>query len=149
MAARDDVDTGRFESLVRDAATADAAEAVALLDEALGLWRGPAFAEHADVACIAPEARRLEELRRSAFESRACALLRAGRVDESVAAAEALATAEPLREGAWTQLIEGLAAQGRTADALRAFQRAARRARGGRSRSVRRTARERADGAGG
>ncbi|HET6835344.1 MAG TPA: BTAD domain-containing putative transcriptional regulator [Acidimicrobiales bacterium] len=124
VAAPDDVDAGRFESLMRDAATADAAEAVTFLDEALRLWRGSAFAEHADVACIAPEARRLEELRRSASESRARALLRAGRVDESVAAAEALATAEPLREGAWTQLIEGLAAQGRTADALRAFQRA-------------------------
>ena len=124
VAASGDVDAGRFESLMRDIATADPAAAVAFLDEALGLWRGPAFAEHADVACIAPEARRLEELRRSACEFRASALLRAGRVDESVAAAEALATAEPLREGAWTQLIEGLAAQGRTADALRAFQRA-------------------------
>jgi len=124
VAAPEHVDAGRFESLMRAAAPADAAAAVAFLYEALRLWRGPAFAEHADVACIAPEARRLDELRRSASESRASALLRAGRVDESVAASEALVTAEPLRESAWGQLIEGLAAQGRAADALRAYQRA-------------------------
>jgi predicted ATPase/DNA-binding SARP family transcriptional activator len=123
-AAPEDVDAGRFESLSRDAARADPAAAVALLDSALGLWRGSAFAEHADVACIAPEARRLEELRRSASETRVNALLRAGRADDAVAAAEALVTTEPLWEGAWTRLIEGLATQGRKAEALRAFQRA-------------------------
>ena len=110
---------------MRDAATADAAAAVALLDEALGLGavrRSPST----------PTSRALRP-RRAAWRSCgeappnlcASALLHAGRVDESVAAAEALATAEPLREGAWTRLIEGLAAQGRTADALRAFQRPA------------------------
>ena len=123
-AAPEDVDAGRFESLHRDAAAAEPVAAVALLDAALGLWRGAAFAEHADIACIAPEARRLEELRRSASEARVNALLRAGRVDEAVAAAEALVTAEPLWEGAWARLIEGLAAQGRSAEALRSFQRA-------------------------
>ena len=123
-AAPDDVDAGRFESLHRDAGRAEPAAAVAILDAALGLWRGSAFAEHADVACIAPEARRLEELRRSASEARVTALLRAGRADQAVAAAEALVTTEPLWEGAWARLIEGLAAQGRAAEALRAFQRA-------------------------
>jgi predicted ATPase/DNA-binding SARP family transcriptional activator len=123
-AAPEDVDAGRFESLHRDAARAAPVAAVALFDAALGLWRGSAFAEHADVACIAPEARRLEELRRSASEARVNALLRTGRADEAVAAAEALVTTEPLWEGAWARLIEGLAAQGRAAESLRAFQRA-------------------------
>ena len=42
-----------------------------------------------------------------------------------MAAAEALVTAEPLREGGWAVLIEALAGAHRTAEALRAFQRAA------------------------
>ncbi len=119
------VDAYRFETLVRDAAAVGPGPALALLDEALALWRGPAFGDHADVECIAPQARRLDELRRSATEERAHALLGAGRADEAVAAAEALVTAEPLREGAWAGLIAALAAQGRSAEALRAFQRAA------------------------
>ncbi|MGH9033736.1 MAG: AfsR/SARP family transcriptional regulator, partial [Acidimicrobiia bacterium] len=60
-----DVDAGRFETLAGDAAVAEPARALALLDEALALWRGPAFGDHADVEWIAPEARRLEELRRA------------------------------------------------------------------------------------
>jgi predicted ATPase/DNA-binding SARP family transcriptional activator len=119
------IDAGRFEQLVRAAADAEPAPALALLDEALGLWRGPAFGDQADVECIAPEARRLEELRRTGAEARVEALLATGRVGEGVAAAEALVTSEPLRERAWAALIRSLAAQGRTADALRAFQRAA------------------------
>ena len=124
LAEPTDVDAGRFEMLVRDAGAAKPARALVLLDEALGLWHGPAFGDHADVECIAPEARRLEELRRAAIEARVDALLGAGSVNEAVAAAEALVTSEPLREGAWAALIRSLAAQGRTADALRAFQRA-------------------------
>ena len=119
-----DVDAGRFEMLVSEAAAAEPARTLALLDEALGLWRGPAFGDQADVEWIAPEARRLEELRRTAAEVRADGLLATGRVGEAVAAAEALVTSEPLRERAWSGLIRALAAQGRTADALRAYQRA-------------------------
>ena len=48
-----------------------------------------------------------------------------GAVDEAVAAAEALVTDEPLREGGWAVLIEALAGAQRYAEALRAFQRAA------------------------
>ena len=46
-------------------------------------------------------------------------------IDEAVAAAEALVAAEPLREGGWAVLIEALAGAHRTADALRAYRRAA------------------------
>ena len=115
----------RFEALYSDAMRADGADAVRLLDAAWPCGTVSAFGEHADVESIAPEARRLEELRRRGDEARTVALLQAGRVDEAVAAAESLVTAEPLWEGAWARLIEGLAAQGRTADALRVFQRAA------------------------
>jgi predicted ATPase len=89
------------------------------------LWHGPAYGDCADVERVRAEARRLEERRTGARETHAAALLRAGRVDEAVAAAEALVTSEPLREGGWAVLIEALAGAHRTADALRAYRRAA------------------------
>ena len=85
------------------------AEAADLLAAALQLWKGPAFGDRADVDSVRAEARRLEERRTAAREAHAAALLAAGRVDEAVAAAEALITAEPLREGGWAVLIEALA----------------------------------------
>ncbi|HEV3011962.1 MAG TPA: BTAD domain-containing putative transcriptional regulator, partial [Actinomycetota bacterium] len=50
-AGPDQVDAGRFERLVAEATAAPAGEgprAARLLEEALGLWRGPALAEFAD-----------------------------------------------------------------------------------------------------
>ena len=44
-----DTDASLFELLAREAADVSPARAVALLDEALELWRGPAYAEEADV----------------------------------------------------------------------------------------------------
>ena len=114
-----------FELLAREAADVGPARAVALLEEALELWRGPAYAEEADGASVRAEARRLDERRSQVAESRARMLLEAGREPEAVAAAEALVAGEPLREGAWAVLVEGLARTDRHAEALRAFQRAA------------------------
>ena len=119
------IDAGRFESLVDAARDADAAEAVDLLGAALQLWEGPAFGDRADADGVRAEALRLEERRTAAHEAHATALLAAGRIDEAVAAASALTTAEPLREGGWAVLVEALAAAHRTAEALRAFRRAA------------------------
>jgi predicted ATPase/DNA-binding SARP family transcriptional activator len=121
----DDIDAGRFESLVDAARDADAAEAVDLLGAALQLWEGPAFGDRADADGVRAEAHRLEERRTAAREARATALLATGRIDEAVAAASALTTAAPLREGGWAVLVEALAAAHRTAEALRAFRRAA------------------------
>jgi predicted ATPase/DNA-binding SARP family transcriptional activator len=119
------VDADRFEALVDAAHRADAADAAGLLATALDLWHGPAYGDRADVERVRPEARRLEERRQAALEAHGAALLRAGRVDEAVAAAESLVTAQPLREGGWAVLIEALAGAHRTADALRAYRRAA------------------------
>jgi predicted ATPase/DNA-binding SARP family transcriptional activator len=119
-----DLDAERFETLVDSARDADANDAVDLLVAALDLWKGPAFGDCADVEGVRAEARRLEERRSAAAEARAAALLRAGRVDEAVAAAEAVVTAEPLREGGWSVLIEALTGAHRAAEALRTFQRA-------------------------
>jgi predicted ATPase/DNA-binding SARP family transcriptional activator len=119
-----DLDAERFEMLVDSARHADANDTVDLLVAALDLWKGPAFGDCADVEGVRAEARRLEERRSAATEAHAAALLRAGRVEEAVAAAEAVVTAEPLREGGWSVLIEALTDAHRAVEALRAFQRA-------------------------
>jgi DNA-binding SARP family transcriptional activator len=71
-AGPEQVDAGRFERLVAEAAAAAAADgprAAGLLEEALGLWRGPALAEFADQPWAQAEAARLEELRLAATEA--------------------------------------------------------------------------------
>ena len=126
VAGRDQLDAARFELLLGEAnATTDPLTAVRRLDEALGLWAGPAFGELADVAALRGAALRLEELRLAAFEARAGARLRAGDPASAAAAAEELVAGHPLREGAWAVLVEALAATGRARDALHAYQRAA------------------------
>jgi predicted ATPase/DNA-binding SARP family transcriptional activator len=119
-----EVDALEFERLLRAADRTSSGERVEQLESALALWVGPAFADLADLATVRGEARRLDELRSAAREALAAALLEAGRVSEAVAAAEHLVAAEPLREGAWAVLVDGLARASRQADALRAFQRA-------------------------
>ncbi|MDG6104269.1 hypothetical protein Daura_11485 [Dactylosporangium aurantiacum] len=124
------VDADRFAALiathrpgggVTDAAVALAGGEAALdallrLDEALGLWRGPAYAEFPDLARA--EAARLAELRRDAEETRVELLVRLGRTVEAVAAASALVAAGPGRDRAVRALATALAATGRTAEAL-------------------------------
>ncbi|MGQ0772857.1 MAG: BTAD domain-containing putative transcriptional regulator [Pseudonocardiales bacterium] len=117
------VDAERFEDLVRRARTTDPATSIALLDQALELWRGAPFGELADVELLRGVAVRLDELHLAARELRATALAAAGRVGEAVAAAEELLAGHPLREGAWVVLIEALAAAGRVPDAMTAYRR--------------------------
>lgn len=98
-------------------APAERAERYAL---ALALWRGRPFAE-LDHPVLHPEVARLVELRASATEQHGAALLAAGRAGEAVAVLEALAVAEPLREGAVALLMRALVAAGRKGEALAAF----------------------------
>jgi predicted ATPase/DNA-binding SARP family transcriptional activator len=115
------VDAARFADLLAKARAAEtAAAAVALLDQALALWRGPAFAEFADRFARA-EALRLEELRLAAREDRAVLLLHLDRVAEATAALDALVAEEPWRERAVELLITSLAHSGRTVEALAAY----------------------------
>jgi predicted ATPase/DNA-binding SARP family transcriptional activator len=120
------VDAIRFESLVLAARRARPegrlADARRALDEALGLWRGPALGELASLAFAAPAATRLEELRRSAEEELVDVRLALGDHAELVAVAADLARAEPLRERRTAQLMVALYRAGRQAEALRAFQ---------------------------
>lgn len=120
---RSELDATRFEDLVAAAAEADAVTAVLLLEDALALWRGPAFEPVADREFAQAEALRLEELRLRATEQRAELLLEIG---DAAAAADDLAPVvhgHPEREHARALLMEVRYRQGRHTDALELYQR--------------------------
>lgn len=94
------------------------------LEEALGWWRGPAYAEFTAYPWARAEADRLEGLRLLAVERHAEALLALGRAGDAVPALEAHALAHPLRENAWRQWALALYRSGRQGDALAALRRA-------------------------
>ena len=121
-AAPDAVDAWRFEAAVAAAAgPLGAAEALAGLDAALALWRGPAYAEYADQGWARAEIDRLDELRMLATERRAEALLTLDRAAEAASALQAHAAAQPLREDAWQLLATALYRAGRQGEALAAL----------------------------
>lgn len=117
-AATDAVDAQRFERTVADAPALPPKEAVVRLDEALGWWRGPAYAEFAEQPWARAESRRLAELRLHAVELRAEALLALGMADRVAADLRAHAAEHPWRENAWRLLALALYRTGRQADAL-------------------------------
>lgn len=116
------VDAWRFEEAV--AAQLPPAQALGLLDTALGLWRGPAYVEFADAPWSRAERSRLAELRLQAVEQRAEALLALGRSAEAVPDLDAHVTEHPWREDAWRLLALALYRTGRQADALAVLRRA-------------------------
>ncbi|MGH9263880.1 MAG: BTAD domain-containing putative transcriptional regulator [Acidimicrobiales bacterium] len=121
----DQLDTLRFEQMLargrRMLTAGDAPEAAAVLDEALGLWRGPALGELAELPFARGWAARLEHLRLAAVEERMEAHLACGRHAGVVDELEHLVTREPLRERLWAQLMVALYRSGRQAEALRAY----------------------------
>src|SRR6266545_3062714 len=117
------VDTERFTTLLGKARHMHSpTAALALLDEALALWRGPAYAEFAETFARG-ETLRLHELWLAAQEDRAALLLRLGRLAESTAALEAIVAQEPWRERAVELLVSALAQAGRTPHALAVYTR--------------------------
>jgi DNA-binding SARP family transcriptional activator len=124
-ADRDELDAARFEDLAVMARTALVAgeleQSRRLFDEALGLWRGPAFAGIADVSALATEAARLDELRLCVLEERIDVDLRLARHSELLGELTALTREHPFRERMWGQLMLALYRGGRRADALRAY----------------------------
>ncbi|MEV4514061.1 BTAD domain-containing putative transcriptional regulator, partial [Dactylosporangium sp. NPDC049525] len=117
----DAVDAWHFERLVRDAAGDPSADG---LQQALDLWRGPAYAEYADEPWAQAEIARLAELREVAREQLAAARLARGEAAVTVAELESLVAAAPLREERWRLLILALYRSHRQADALAALRRA-------------------------
>jgi DNA-binding SARP family transcriptional activator len=121
----DELDAQRFERLVvmaRDEVAKDRlAEGADLFEQALVLWRGPAFADTRDLACVQVEVARLEELRASAVEDLMEARLGLGEHAALVGPLEAAVAEHPLRERLTAQLMVALYRSGRQAEALRAF----------------------------
>ena len=99
----------------------DPRRALGEFEAGLALWRGPAYAEVATVAGVAPEVARLEELQLSMGEARCAALLAVGAHERAVAELEAFVRAHPLREYGTELLCRALYRAGRQADALEAL----------------------------
>jgi DNA-binding SARP family transcriptional activator len=116
------IDVNRFERLLRAARGAAPRERRELLQQALGLWRGPALADFAFEQFAQAEIRRLEELRLVAVEERINADVELGRHGDVVGELEALVAAHPLRETLRRQLMLGLYRSGRQAEALDVYQ---------------------------
>ncbi|WP_447007399.1 BTAD domain-containing putative transcriptional regulator [Saccharothrix isguenensis] len=118
----EEVDAWRFEAEVAESARllADGrpGEAHALLDGALALWRGPAYAEFADHDWARGEAARLDEVRLLAVERRAEAALALGKAAETVPDLRAHVAGHPLREDGRRLLALALYRTGRQGDAL-------------------------------
>ncbi|MFE0254198.1 BTAD domain-containing putative transcriptional regulator [Streptomyces sp. NPDC059010] len=117
-APKDTVDAWRFEQTVAEAVTLPPKDAAVRLDEALGWWRGPAYAEFADQPWAHADSRRLAELRLHAVELRAETLMSLGLADRAAADLHAHAAEHPWRENAWRLLALALYRTGRQADAL-------------------------------
>jgi DNA-binding SARP family transcriptional activator/energy-coupling factor transporter ATP-binding protein EcfA2 len=115
------LDAERFEALVTRAGAAaerDPRATVALAEEALGLWRGPALGEFADEPFARATAQRWETLRLTAVELHAGALLGLGDVSRTVAELSPHVARHPLREQARSLLVRALYLSGQQAAAL-------------------------------
>lgn len=119
------LDLQRFEQLLSDATHAlghgDPSAAVATLDEALRLWRGPPLADFTYESFAQAAIARLEELRLHAHELRIEAQLELALHARVIAELEGLVAAHPLRERLRAQLMLALYRDGRQAEALDLF----------------------------
>ncbi|MFF2779065.1 BTAD domain-containing putative transcriptional regulator, partial [Streptomyces sp. NPDC058052] len=124
-AAPEDVDLFRFERLAAEGSAAlaagDAGRAAALLDEALGLWRGPALADLPGRAGD-PLVLRVEQRHGEARRDRLAADLALGRAAGALAPLTALAATRPLDEPLQVLRIRALRETGRAAEALAAYE---------------------------
>ncbi|MEU6877343.1 BTAD domain-containing putative transcriptional regulator [Streptomyces sp. NPDC046712] len=122
-AGPEDVDAHRFERLVGEGVRAlgagESARAAELLDEALGLWRGPALADLPDRTA---EAARWEARRMDARRARFTAALALGEGASVLPELVALCEAHPLDEPLQALRIRALRDTGRAAEALAAYE---------------------------
>ena len=123
----EELDLDRFERLAaeaRERLTAhEPAEAKRLLDEALGLWRGPALREFRTEPFADGAASRLDELWLAAQEDALEADVEVGRHADALPELEALVAQHPLRERPRELLMVALYRSGRQADALDLYRR--------------------------
>jgi DNA-binding SARP family transcriptional activator len=117
------VDAHRFRALLERARTADDARRVAVLDEALALWRGPALAGIAAGGVRDGLSGGLEEARLGAVEDRVEARRRLG-LPDAVDELLDLHRVHPQRPRLLTQLMLALHRAGRAPEALEVYRRA-------------------------
>ncbi|PRX44998.1 DNA-binding SARP family transcriptional activator [Prauserella shujinwangii] len=132
----DTVDAWRFERVVTESSASSAssvspvssalprAAVAARLEEALGWWRGTAYADVADEPWARADRARLAELRLHAVELLAEARLALGHAAEVAADLDAHVAEHPWREEAWRLLALALYRTGRQGDALAVLRRA-------------------------
>ena len=106
----DDVDSFRFQRLLAEGH----------LERAMGLWRGPALADAGEFA--APHAQRLERLQLDAMVTRLASEVADDPAGGHVGPLEVLAAHHPLDEKVTGLLMRALAASGRQAEALAAYE---------------------------
>ncbi|MFE5618354.1 ATP-binding protein [Streptomyces sp. NPDC056524] len=121
----EDVDLYVFERLAAEGAAAlaagEAERAARLLDDALGLWNGPALADlpgrDGDALVV-----RVEQRHAQARRNRLAAAVALGEADTALPSLEALAAEHPMDEPLQALRIRALRAAGRTAEALEAYE---------------------------
>jgi predicted ATPase/DNA-binding SARP family transcriptional activator len=121
-ASGDMTDAGQFGELLRRArATGDPRARAALLTEALGRWRGGAFADFGDQLFTRAAAGRLEEERLVALEERAEARLELGEHAQLAGELGDLVSRHPLRERLRAAQLTALYRAGRPSEALESY----------------------------
>lgn len=116
-----DVDAERFCRAASEAVAAD--DRVRALAAALDEWHGPALEEFAGEEWAQGEIARLTEIHAGTVDDLAASLIEARRAADAVALLEGQIGRHAYRDSAHGLMIRALAAAGRQADALRAFQR--------------------------
>ena len=115
------VDATRFGELLKTARQSRPLKALALLDEALTLWRGPALGEFGTEWWAAPFVRKYEELRLNALAERIDAMAARGWEAGALAEVAGLVSEHPLHEPFVERLMRG-SRQPAVTPASRAFQ---------------------------
>ncbi|MFD9948513.1 BTAD domain-containing putative transcriptional regulator [Nonomuraea sp. NPDC059023] len=119
----DELDVLRFRTLMARARAADVpGQAVALLTEALDLWRGPALSDFPETPFAVAAAVRLTEERLSAVEERAEHRLRLGEHGPLADELRPMVEEHPLRERLLAVHMSALYRSGRQAEALEAYE---------------------------
>lgn len=117
------VDSGRFTALAERARrAADPGDRAALFAEALGVWRGPAFADFADEPFVRAAVTGLEEERLLVVEDHAETRLRLGEYGRSAAELREWTDLHPLRERLHAARMRALYGAGRLGEALDVYQ---------------------------
>ncbi len=120
------LDADRFWAHVEDGrqqlAEGDAVRAVDTFQDALAMWRGPAFDEFSYEDWSRVEAARLDEQRVVAEENLVDALLECGMATEAISRLHQLIEDLPLRDHFRGQLMLALYRTGRQVEALRSFE---------------------------